>query len=143
MTTVAVKKLTGVNQTAFLREAKIMQHIPNHPNVVTFYGMAASQNVLYIVTEFVPHGSLSVRPCSMQPTQHALTRPVQSYLRNNIGTVPTHVLVQMAKDIVSGMEHLRANDVVHRDLAARNLLLEIRSNGEHRVKVIFPPPNKP
>lgn len=46
-----------------------------------------------------------------------------------------HVLVQMAKDIVSGMEHLRANDVVHRDLAARNLLLEIRSNGEHRVKV--------
>lgn len=49
-----------------------------------------------------------------------------------------HVLVQMAKDIVSGMEHLRANDVVHRDLAARNLLLEIRSNGEHRVKVQLP-----
>lgn len=61
MTIVAVKKLTGVNQTAFLREAKIMQQIPNHPNVVTFYGMAASQNVLYIVTEFVPHGSLAVR----------------------------------------------------------------------------------
>lgn len=62
MTIVAVKKLTGVNQTAFLREAKIMQQIPNHPNVVTFYGMAASQNVLYIVTEFVPHGSLAVPP---------------------------------------------------------------------------------
>lgn len=60
MTTVAIKKLTGVNQTAFLREAKIMQQIPNHPNVVTFYGVAASQNVLYIVTEFVPNGSLSV-----------------------------------------------------------------------------------
>lgn len=59
----------------------------------------------------------------------------QYYLRNNINKVPMHVLVQMAKDIVSGMEHLRANDVVHRDLAARNLLLEIRSNGEHRVKV--------
>lgn len=117
MTIVAVKKLTGVNQTAFLREAKIMQQIPNHPNVVTFYGMAASQNVLYIVTEFVPHGSLAL------------------YLRSNINKVPMHVLVQMAKDIVSGMEHLRANDVVHRDLAARNLLLEIRSNGEHRVKV--------
>jgi len=114
---VAIKKLTGVNQRAFLHEAKIMQQIPNHPNVVTFYGVAASQNVLYIVTEFVPNGSLA------------------SHLRNNIGKIPTHVLVQMAKDIVSGMEHLRANGVVHRDLAARNLLLEIRSNAEHRVKV--------
>ncbi len=62
-----------------LRSVTVNRHIPNHPNVVTFYGISISQNSLYIVTEFVPDGSLS------------------TFLRNNINLVPTHVLVQMAK----------------------------------------------
>ncbi|KAL6050845.1 Serine/threonine-protein kinase, variant 2 [Balamuthia mandrillaris] len=117
MTTVAVKKLVGVNKQSYLREAYIMEQIPNHPNVVTMYGMAESEQALFIVVEYVPGGS------------------VHDFLRSHEGKLSVATLLGMAKDVVTGMEHLHSNNIVHRDLASRNLLLETYSVNCYRVKV--------
>jgi hypothetical protein len=77
------------------------------------------------------------------------------------GKIGTETLIQMTRDMAAGCDHLSAHGIVHRvrfrpslslslslsqsfcsfignrlqDLAARNLLLEIKRNGEHHVKV--------
>jgi len=91
--------------------------LPAHTNVVTFYGMASVGKQVYIVTEFVPDGSLD------------------RYLMDKGEEVEENVLIQMIKDVAAGMDHLATHGIVHRDLAARNLLLEVKRSGYHRVKV--------
>jgi len=119
-TSVAVKVVHNVdstNQFAFLHEAEIMEGLRNHPNVVSFFGVVTTPSALYIVTEFVPNGSL------------------ESFLRSNVDLVPTAVLLQMAQCVCAGMDHLHRHGIIHRDLATRNLLLEVKHSGEHLVKV--------
>jgi serine/threonine protein kinase len=96
-----------------------MAQLPAHPNVVTFFGLSScdEKNELFLVTEFVADGSLD------------------RFLTENIGKIGTETLIQMTRDMAAGCDHLSAHGIVHRDLAARNLLLEIKRNGEHHVKV--------
>ena len=35
------------------------------------------------------------------------------------------VIIELAKDIAAGMDHLHQNKIVHRDLAARNILIQV------------------
>ena len=94
-----------------------MDGLSNHRNVVTLYGLAqAADDTLYIVTEFVPDGS------------------VESYLRAS-RDLSHRSLILMAMEVAAGMEHLAENGIVHRDLAARNLLVERRFGDEVVVKV--------
>ncbi|ELR19142.1 protein kinase domain containing protein [Acanthamoeba castellanii str. Neff] len=112
MATVAIKQLREVDTSSLQEEAKIMSSVSVHPNVVTLYGVALSPGSAYLVTEFIPDGSLD------------------SYLKSNINRIHSKVLLRMCRDVAAGMDHLHSHRIVHRDLATRNLLLKLRHGGE-------------
>jgi len=123
-TTVAVKQLKGDlleerDRLNFLDEAELMRRLPPHPNIVGCLGMCVDGQDCYLVLEFVPNGCL----------KDYLKRAKQdSHFRKD-------TLLELAKGIAAGMDHLEVNKIVHRDLALRNILLEVRGSGEHVAKV--------
>jgi len=87
------------------REAKLMIDMLPHPNVLKFYAMCLGPPHIGIITEYVNYGSLK---------DLLVDRKVKlKFLQ----------IVQIAKDIATGMKHLTAQRVVHRDLSARNILV--------------------
>ncbi|CAL4060308.1 unnamed protein product, partial [Meganyctiphanes norvegica] len=103
--TVAVKTLKqgAMEPEAFMEEAIIMKKL-FHKNLVQLLGVCTVGEPMYIVTEYMPNGSL------------------QDYLRKN-KDIEFHVLMNMAAQVASGMAYIEAKQYVHRDLAARNVLV--------------------
>lgn len=103
---VAVKKMKGNATKAsleeFVMEAKLMRQLV-HPNIVTVYGVAPSEEPLMIVLELAGNGCLKSYVAKYQ--------------------CPMDQLLQFTADAARGMAYLSSKLVIHRDLAARNLLL--------------------
>ncbi|KAL6049657.1 kinase 6 [Balamuthia mandrillaris] len=117
-TDVAIKTLHSLSHNAVIAEAQIMDRLPNHPNVVTFYGVALKDNqTVCIVTEFIEGGALD------------------HFLRVNSFRLEVRNLVEMAKQVAAGMDHLHSHHIIHRDLAARNLLVDKKGSNKYTVKV--------
>ncbi|KAL6053747.1 tyrosine-protein kinase receptor torso [Balamuthia mandrillaris] len=122
-TVVAIKELkqslvdNEQDRLDFVKESKLLMNLPKHPNVVVCYGVSFREEDCYLVTEFVPHGSLL------------------DYLHQNKEDIEIPQLIEMAKGIAAGMDHLAANGVIHRDLAARNVLISIDQSGHICSKV--------
>nr|KAG5707300.1 hypothetical protein BaRGS_000074 [Batillaria attramentaria] len=93
----------------FLQEGRILKQY-NHPNIVSFIGIAAQRQPVMIVMEFVPGGALL------------------QFLRKQGKQQSRRQLTQMCVDAASGMAYLEAKNCIHRDLAARNCLV-----GENNV----------
>nr|4CSV_A Chain A, SRC-ABL TYROSINE KINASE ANCESTOR [synthetic construct]4UEU_A Chain A, TYROSINE KINASE AS - A COMMON ANCESTOR OF SRC AND ABL [synthetic construct] len=109
---VAVKTLKEGTMSVeeFLQEAQIMKKL-KHPNLVQLYGVCTKEPPIYIITEYMSHGSLL------------------DYLRDCEGhTVNAQALLDMAAQVASGMAYLESQNFIHRDLAARNCLV-----GENNV----------
>ncbi|CAN8001775.1 unnamed protein product, partial [Ixodes hexagonus] len=111
-TEVAIKTLKPgtMDPGAFLQEAAIMKKF-RHEKLVSLYAVCSKEEPIYIVTEYMAHGSLL------------------EHLRNKDGRalkLPT--LIDMAAQIASGMAYLESKQLIHRDLAARNILV-----GENNV----------
>ncbi|CAF2457774.1 unnamed protein product [Rotaria sp. Silwood2] len=104
---VAVKILKEPNSTTnFLHEADIMSSL-KHRNLVQLLGIARkSDNVIYLVTEFMTKGSLL----------HYLTTRGRSVISQSD-------LVGFAIDACEGLSYLEQNHIVHRDIAASNVLI--------------------
>lgn len=102
-TDVAMK--TAGNQLAsdMKKEIKLLAQL-RHKNILQYYGIYRSQNVLYIVTELMVNGNLL------------------GMLRKNV--LSEKVLFSMAQDIIRGLIRIHAENIVHRDLAARNILID-------------------
>ncbi|KAF9824240.1 hypothetical protein SFRURICE_019920 [Spodoptera frugiperda] len=85
-----------------------------HQNLVQLYGVCSKHRPIYIVTEYMRHGSLF------------------NYLRR---TSPDQlgpaVLLDMCIQVCKGMAYLERHNYIHRDLAARNCLV----GDENVVKV--------
>lgn len=77
----------------------------SHPNIVQLYGVCSTRVPLYTVLEFVKHGSLS------------------EYLHNEGSTLQFTHLINIARQVASGMAHLEEHNYVHRDLSAKNILV--------------------
>ncbi|KAL6060152.1 Tyrosine-protein kinase jak2 [Balamuthia mandrillaris] len=105
---VAIKRLQESNWKEFAVELEIMQKLRPHTNVLQLLGVAYQDNTPFCITELMPKGNL----------WHFLqTKEGKEFVQT------TTNLVQMAKEIAAGMNHLHSEGIVHRDLAARNLLL--------------------
>lgn len=74
------------------------------PNVVTMYGCCMKEGFLYLVTEFVPGGDLTI-------------------VRKMPGSLPHVLYYKIAMNIASGMQYLHRKGLMHRDLKPHNILV--------------------
>ncbi|XP_044735873.1 tyrosine-protein kinase Btk29A-like isoform X2 [Chrysoperla carnea] len=113
---VAVKMMKEgtMSEDDFIEEAKVMTKL-QHQNLVQLYGVCSKHRPIYIVTEYMKHGSLL------------------NYLRRYETSLATNtaMLLDMCIQICKGMAYLERHNYIHRDLAARNCLV----GSENVVKV--------
>eukprot|EP00775_Hariotina_reticulata_P013512 gene13512-13637_t len=103
-TSVAIVRM---RKGGMVTEARLMQQLSSHPNLVQFYRWSEdSQGNEYVVLELVSLGSLD-----------RVLLHLQDLLR-------VHVMLSMCEQICAGMAELAQEGVLHRDLAARNVLVQ-------------------
>uniref|UniRef100_A0A914E150 Tyrosine-protein kinase n=1 Tax=Acrobeloides nanus TaxID=290746 RepID=A0A914E150_9BILA len=115
---VAIKTMKPgtMSPDAFLREAQIMKQC-SHPKLVKLYAVCTKEEPFYIITEYMPNGSLL------------------TYLRKEDNLLSLQALIDMSAQIANGMMYLEGRKLVHRDLAARNVLVGEKISGVPEVKV--------
>ncbi|KAJ0179393.1 hypothetical protein K1T71_005105 [Dendrolimus kikuchii] len=112
-TAVKMMKEGTMSEDDFIDEAKVMTQL-QHQNLVQLYGVCSKHRPIYIVTEFMKHGSLF------------------NYLRRTSPDQLGHaVLLDMCIQVCRGMAYLERHNYIHRDLATRNCLV----GDENVVKV--------
>ncbi|GLG99837.1 Serine/threonine-protein kinase GE16371 [Gryllus bimaculatus] len=105
---VAVKMMKEgtMSEDDFIEEAKVMTKL-QHQNLVQLYGVCSKHRPIYIVTEYMRHGSLL-----------NYLRRHETSLSGNVG-----MLLDMCIQVCKGMAYLERHNYIHRDLAARNCLV--------------------
>ncbi|ELP93074.1 serine-threonine protein kinase, putative [Entamoeba invadens IP1] len=88
----------------FMQEASMMERI-RCQYVVNYIGSVTTTEILCLVTEYCPLGSL------------------RKFMRNSPTDMTTHLKIRFCQDIARGMEYLHQNDIVHRDLKTDNVLV--------------------
>uniref|UniRef100_A0A0A9WY19 Tyrosine-protein kinase n=2 Tax=Lygus hesperus TaxID=30085 RepID=A0A0A9WY19_LYGHE len=113
-TAVKMMKEGTMSEDDFIEEAKVMTKL-QHSNLVQLYGVCSKHRPIYIVTEYMKHGSLL------------------NYLRRHENTLGGNIdlLLDMCIQVCKGMSYLERHNYIHRDLAARNCLV----GSENVVKV--------
>ncbi|CAJ1973163.1 unnamed protein product [Sphenostylis stenocarpa] len=96
----------------FAQEVYILSKI-EHKNVVKFVGACTKPPNLYLVTEYMPGGSMF------------------DFLHKQKTTLALPSLLKVAIDVCEGMKYLHQNNIIHRDLKAANLLID--ENGVVKV----------
>ena len=105
---VAVKKcmISGTKQDPDIpREVQILSSVPEHPNIISFFGICISYPEILIVVEFAEKGSLF------------------NYLHKEKQIPTFNQSLAWILQVAKGMEHLHNNDIIHRDLNSANILL--------------------
>ncbi|XP_013413800.1 tyrosine-protein kinase Tec-like isoform X1 [Lingula anatina] len=107
---VAVKMMHQgtMSEDDFIEEARTMKQL-QHPNLVQLYGVCTKRRPIYIVTEFMKHGSLL----------NYLRRHKHRLLQSN----KAGLLLDMCLQVCKAMAYLEEQSFIHRDLAARNCLV--------------------
>eukprot|EP01105_Mastigella_eilhardi_P017779 TRINITY_DN409_c3_g1_i1.p1 TRINITY_DN409_c3_g1~~TRINITY_DN409_c3_g1_i1.p1 ORF type:complete len:449 (+),score=106.88 TRINITY_DN409_c3_g1_i1:36-1349(+) len=106
--TVAVKmmkdagSLTQEQRDEFIREMCVLRKIKN-PHIVRFIGGVVTREKLWLVTEFMPEGTLK--------------KALQS------GPLPLPLKVRIALDTSRAMSALHQHNIIYRDLKAENVMI--------------------
>ncbi|XP_040563803.1 tyrosine-protein kinase Btk [Lepeophtheirus salmonis] len=105
---VAVKMMKEgtMSEDDFIEEAKVMTKL-QHNNLVQLYGVCSKNRPIFIITEYMNHGSLL-----------QYLRRLKASLFNDVGR-----LLDMAIQVSRGMNYLERQNYIHRDLATRNCLV--------------------
>lgn len=131
-TFVAVKMLkdeaTADLQSDFEREACLMSEF-DHPNIVKLLAVCAIGKPMCLLFEFMGKGDLNEYLRSCSPSNY-IVRSVAPDIYSDIRLNQLD-LINIARQIASGMVYLSERKFVHRDLASRNCLV----NDEMAVKI--------
>src|SRR5919205_2965304 len=96
-----------VDIEVFKQEAAIWAQVSGHPNVLPIIEADIYDGQIVIVSEYAPGGSL------------------MDWLQRNGGRAPSiEAAVEMAAEILDGLEHLHEQRIIHRDLKPDNILLQ-------------------
>ncbi len=96
----------------FKNESKAISLL-NHPNIVKVYDVSVSDDLQYIVMEYVDGMTL------------------REYLNERGGRLTSRETVHFISQILKALEHAHANGVVHRDIKPQNIML--LDNGQLRM----------
>ncbi|CAM6021866.1 unnamed protein product [Sphagnum balticum] len=138
---VAVKRLLGHYYEKAQKEIALLITSDEHPNVVRYYAMEETPDFIYVALE---RCSLSLNDLILSQSAQS---PFQNDKRDSINLTdekqlklasgkelklwdkegyPSLQLLQLMRDIASGLAHLHSLGIVHRDLKPQNVLV---SNG--------------
>eukprot|EP01116_Phalansterium_solitarium_P008220 TRINITY_DN2174_c0_g2_i1.p1 TRINITY_DN2174_c0_g2~~TRINITY_DN2174_c0_g2_i1.p1 ORF type:complete len:833 (+),score=232.95 TRINITY_DN2174_c0_g2_i1:2-2500(+) len=114
-----VKQMLGSGgEKDFLREARNMQNLRNHPNCVLMLGVCTAPDKPFcIVEEYIDGGSLE--------------RIIQD-VHAPLGLL---TCLQILRDVASGMQHLHKQHFLHCDLASRNILVSEKRKNRYLAKI--------
>jgi class 3 adenylate cyclase len=107
----AVVKTDGLDDTGRARidrEARAMARLGDHPHVVTVFDIGDDGDEPYIVSQFMPGGSLADRLAAADERR-----------------LPVDEALAVATDVARGLEHAHRHDIVHRDLKPANVWLDV------------------
>lgn len=96
----------------FKNESKAISLL-NHPNIVKVYDVSVSENLQYIVMEYVDGMTL------------------REYLNEHGGKLTSRETVHFISQILKALDHAHHNGVVHRDIKPQNIML--LDNGQLRM----------
>ena len=96
----------------FKNESKAISLL-NHPNIVKVYDVSVSENLQYIVMEYVDGMTL------------------REYLNERGGKLTSRETVHFISQILKALDHAHHNGVVHRDIKPQNIMLLV--NGQLRM----------
>ena len=96
----------------FKNESKAISLL-NHPNIVKVYDVSVSENLQYIVMEYVDG------------------RTLREYLNERGGKLTSRETVHFISQILKALDHAHHNGVVHRDIKPQNIML--LDNGQLRM----------
>jgi WD40 repeat protein len=96
-----------VDIEVFKQEASIWAQVSGHPNVLPIIEADIYDGQIVIVSEYAPGGSL------------------MDWLQRHGARAPSiEAAVEMASEILDGLEHLHEQRIIHRDLKPDNILLQ-------------------
>jgi len=109
---IAVKKLTlkhtSKDRSVFLRfinEINIISSL-RHPNIVLYMGASIENHNYYMITEYLPKGSLF------------------DYIHRTKGKFTEHEQIHIAYEIAVALKYLHSRNIIHCDLKSSNILID-------------------
>ncbi|XP_062210718.1 serine/threonine-protein kinase ATG1c-like isoform X2 [Phragmites australis] len=111
---IAMERLSSKLRESLLSEVDILRRI-RHPNIITLYDSIKDHGKIYLILEYCRGGDL-----------HA-------YLQRH-KRVSEAVAKHFIRQLASGLQMLRDNNVVHRDLKPQNILL-VENNENSMLKI--------
>ena len=111
------RDITGYEKE-FAKEAKLLNSVKGHPNIVSFEAVSVSPFAImteYLKFSFEPFDD----PKSVNSLADFLSHVHSQYDFNGF----EQVVPVIAKDVAVGLKYLHDNDIVHRDLKPANILV--------------------
>jgi serine/threonine protein kinase len=126
-----VKKVTEQELKEFHYEIKIMSGL-RHPNIVEFLGAVTdNKDNLCMVTEYMvrlPIGVSGVAPACTEPCGAQSQGSLEDWVKKRwqMGKkISVRTALNMASDIIRGLNWLHHKGIIHRDLKTANMLVRL------------------
>ena len=105
-----VRKPTNDNEFVNLKREEFIMGKISHQNIVQLYGTFEDYNNCYFISEFIEGTNLE--------------RFIKDFKNNNPnGHISQEILIDILRQILTGLEYLHGNFILHRDIKPDNILI--------------------
>ncbi|XP_076956605.1 serine/threonine-protein kinase/endoribonuclease IRE1a-like [Bidens hawaiensis] len=127
---VAVKRLVRAHHDVAFKEIQNLIASDQHPNIVRWYGVEYDQDFVYLSLERCACSLYDLIQMYSDSCQNM--GPRHSQMMNDVmreiclwkpNGYPSHILLKLMRDMVSGLLHLHELGIIHRDLKPHNVLI--------------------